>query len=117
MKRNSFIQIVGIVALLILTSVATLSASDSPPSDSPTYEYITIRWGGRDNTHIIRPNGEVEFVGSQLKNFKKPDRADDRSFYMNIVMNGLAREGWELAAMTSDDYVMKRAAKHQTAHE
>jgi hypothetical protein len=35
---------------------------------------------------------------------------------MNIVMNGLAREGWELAAMTSDDYVMKRTAiyKHST---
>jgi len=30
---------------------------------------------------------------------------------MNIVMNGLAREGWELTAMTPDDYVMKRIAK------
>jgi hypothetical protein len=53
----------------------------------------------------------VEFVANQLKNFKKPDRTDDRSFYMNIVMNGMAREGWELTAMTSDDIVMRRAKR------
>jgi len=27
---------------------------------------------------------------------------------MNIALNALAKEGFELAAMTSDDYVMKR---------
>jgi hypothetical protein len=41
---------------------------------------------------------------------KKPDRADERSFYLNIVVNALAKEGYELAAMTSDDIVMKRPA-------
>jgi hypothetical protein len=99
-----------VFAALLLVSQHSLAA-DSPAPAVGTYEYITIRWAGRDNTHVIRPNGEVEFVGAQLKNFKRPDRADDRSFYMNVVMNGLAREGWELAAMTPDDYVMKRAVK------
>src|SRR5882724_8554651 len=111
MKRNFFICFISIVTFLMIISALTLTAADSPIPTSATYEYITIRWAGRDNTHVIRPNGEVEFVGNQLKNFKKPDRADERSFCMNIVMNGLAREGWELAAMTPDDYVMKRLAK------
>ncbi len=109
MKIKVFAMVVACVALLLL--LQQTSAADSPAPNSITYEYVTIRWGGRDNTHVIRPNGEVEFVGAQLKNFKKPDRADDRSFYMNIVMNGLAREGWELAAMTPDDYVMKRTKR------
>jgi hypothetical protein len=111
MKRNSLFCIISIAALIFTASALTLAAADSPAPISATYEYVTIRWAGRDNTHVIRPNGEVEFVGSQLKNFKKPDRADERSFCMNIVMNGLAREGWELAGMTPDDYVMKRQIK------
>jgi len=110
MKNKLFAAAVALVALLLLFQHS--DAADSPaPTPLITYEYVTVRWAGRDNTHVIRPNGEVEFVGAQLKNFKKPDRADERSFCMNIVMNGLAREGWELAAMTPDDYVMKRAKK------
>jgi len=109
MKIKIFAVALAFIALLVLLQQTV--AADSPAPASTTYEYVTIRWGGRDNTHVIRPNGEVEFVGGQLKNFKKPDRADDRSFFMNIVMNGLAREGWELAAMTPDDYVMKRAKR------
>ncbi|MGN6554413.1 MAG: hypothetical protein ACTHLW_11920 [Verrucomicrobiota bacterium] len=113
MKRK-FLILFSAIAMFAATADLNMSAADPAPqivSPAP-YEYLTIRWSGRDNTHVIRPNGEVEFVGGQLKNFKRPDRADDRSFYMNVVMNGLAREGWELAAMTSDDYVMKRAVKH-----
>lgn len=109
MKIKLFAVVVASIALMLL--LQQTRAVDSPAPTAITYEYVTIRWGGRDNTHVIRPNGEVEFVGGQLKSFKKPDRADDRSFFMNIVMNGLAREGWELAATTPDDYVMKRARR------
>jgi len=73
------------------------------------YEYVTIRWGGRDNTHIIRPGGQVEFVRSELRRLEMPNNTHDRAFYMNTVMNGLVKEGWEFAGMTSDEIVMKRA--------
>ena len=86
-----------------------LHSADEAPADR--FEYVTLRWGGRDNTHVIRPSGNVEFLGSQLNKIKRPDRADDRSFYMNIALNALAKEGYELAAITSDDYVMKRRVK------
>jgi hypothetical protein len=72
-------------------------------------QYITIRWAGRDNTHIIRPGGKVEFVGIELRKVARPDRTDEKSFYMNIVMNGLTKDGWEFAGMTNDEIVMKRA--------
>jgi hypothetical protein len=74
-----------------------------------TSEYATIRWSGRDNTHVIRPGGQVEFVGPQLAKVKKPDRVDDPSFYMNIVMNALAKEGYEFAGISNDEIIMKRA--------
>jgi predicted RNA binding protein YcfA (HicA-like mRNA interferase family) len=75
----------------------------------PVYEYVTIRWAGKDNTHIVRPGGQVEFIGVELRKLTRPDRADERSFYMNTAMNGLSKNGYEFAGMTSDDVVMKRA--------
>ena len=59
----------------------------------------------------MRPGGKVEFVGPQLRGVTKPDRTDDRSFYMNVVMNGLSKEGWDFAGMTPDDIIMKRLVK------
>ena len=52
--------------------------------------------------------GEVEFVSLEFRKAKKPGRADERAFYMNLVMNGLTKEGFEFAALTSDEIVMKR---------
>jgi hypothetical protein len=71
-------------------------------------EYITIRWSGSENTHVIRPGGKVEFIGTELRKFKKPGNCDERAFYMNIAMNGLVKEGWEFLGMTSDEIVMRR---------
>lgn len=82
------------------------------PGHVQTFEYATIRWAGRDNTHIIRPSAKVEFIGNELAKVNKPSRVDDRAFYMNIAMNGLAKEGYEFAGMSSDDIIMKRAV-HQ----
>jgi len=74
------------------------------------FEYATIRWGGRDHTHVIRPGSHVEFVGDQLTRLSKPDRADDRAFYMNAVLNAMAKEGYEFAGTSGDDFIVKRSA-------
>ena len=104
--KNRIWTFFAILILVVGAVVLTLRAADTHPESH--YEYATIRWGGRENTHVIRPGGQVEFLGAQLKNFKRIDRADERSLCMNIVMNGLAQEGWEIAAMTADDIVMRR---------
>ena len=71
-------------------------------------EFATIRWGGRDNTHLIRPNGKVEKLRVLLERYPRPDGTDDRAFYMNVAMNAVAKEGYEFAGMTHDEIVMKR---------
>jgi len=99
----------SIIALTVLLLAgifaAKLFASDAKPV---AFEYATIRWAGKDNTHIIRPGGQVEFIGVELRKLPKPDRTDDRAFYMNLAMNGLTKEGYEFAGMTSDEIVMRR---------
>lgn len=92
---------VALVAVLVTRALA------QDQNLAPKAEYVTIRWAGRDNTHLIR-NGRVEFIGSELRKLPKPDRADERSFYMNVAMNGLAKDGYEFAGMTSDEIVMRR---------
>ena len=59
------------------------------------FEYATLRWDGPDNTHLIRPSGNVEMLDAKFAGVKKPARTDARSFYMNLAMNALAREGFE----------------------
>ena len=90
--------------------VSKLFAADAQPQSAP-YEYATIRWSGRDNTHIIRPGGHVEFIGPELRKMVRPDRADERSFYLNIAMNGLTKDGFEFAGLSNDDIVMKRVIR------
>ena len=58
-----------------------------------TFEYGTIRWAGRDHTHFIRPNGQVEPLGTILSKVKRPDRTDERAYLMNIAMNAVAMSG------------------------
>ncbi len=104
-------SVASIGALLLVVS-AVLLAQGNAAEERPRelIEYATLRWAGRENTHVIRPSGEVEFIGRQLTKIKKPDRADERSFYMNLALNALAREGYQLVAMTSDDYIVQRKA-------
>lgn len=107
--KNPKLVLAGCLIAISAVSTWFLVAAES---DGPArYEYATIRWDGQDNTHIVRPGGQVEFVGAELRKAKKPDRTDSRAFYMNLTMNGLTKEGYEFAGMSSDEIVMKRAAR------
>ena len=105
MKKNIAILTVVITAIL---GIYYFTAKGADTAGFQTYEYATICWGGRENTYLIRPNGKVEMLGSLLNKVQRPDRAGDRSFYMNVAMNAVAKEGYEFAGMTTDEIVMKR---------
>jgi hypothetical protein len=57
---------------------------------------------------LIRPGGKTEIIGEQLRSIERPDRVDERAFYLNLAMNGLVKEGYEFAGMTDDLVIMKR---------
>ncbi len=98
------------LSLVAFASVFVAKLLAAEPSSTPShFEYVTIRWAGLDNTHVIRPGGNVEFIGSELRKLRKPDRADNRSFYLNCAMNGLTKEGYEFAGISNDDVIMKKA--------
>lgn len=107
---NIRLAILGTVTLLCCLLGSYESAIAGSETNS-VCEYATLRWAGRDETHVIYPGGKVEMLGSKFKGVKKPERADERSYFMNLAMNALARQGYELVAMTPDDYVFKRVVQ------
>jgi len=105
MTTSRFLILTVLLTALLLGTFRN-DAADKPANAK--FEYVTLRWGGRDNTSIIRPDGTVEVTRTLFTQSRKPDRVDERSYYMNVGINALAREGFEVVAMTSDDVVMKR---------
>jgi len=104
--------VIALVLFSALTALAAVLIKSALAADAPglqSVEFATIRWAGRENTHLIRPNGQVEFLGSILMPAKRPDRVDERAFYMTIAINAAAREGFEVAAMTDSEVVLRRS--------
>jgi hypothetical protein len=102
-------KIIAGIGMVALVAVIAIRSFASEPLAATKWEYVTIRWDGRDNTHVVRPGGLVEFLGHELKKGPRNNGADERSFYMNMAMNVLAKEGYEIAAFESEEIVMKRA--------
>ena len=104
--KKFLLSAVAIVTLVLIFKTQTTTAAEQAASAST--EYATIRWSGRENMHLIRPGGEVEFIWSKLKSVKRPDRCDERAFYMNLAMNSLAKDGYQVVTLFNDDLIMKR---------
>jgi hypothetical protein len=99
------------LAVAIASAAYVVKLMAAEPVAPQHWEYVTIRWAGVENTHIIRPGGQVEFIGAELRKMPKPDKADNRSFFLNCAMNGLTKEGFEFAGISNDDIVMKRLTR------
>ncbi len=94
----------------MLSLIILVKAADATSTQVQKLEYVSIHWDGRDNTHIILPNGVVKCLGPQLTVISKPSRTDERAFYMNIAINSLAKEGYEFVGIRDNDVIMKRIA-------
>jgi hypothetical protein len=105
MKKTIAIIVMAVISVFTLFIWRAGAADDNA---FHAFEYATIRWGGKENTHLIRPNSSVEQLGPLLTKVPRKDRTDERSFYMNIAMNAVAKEGYEFAGMTNDEIIMRR---------
>lgn len=103
------------ITVLVVAACALVLAAVQPgktQAQAPLFqaeECLTIHWDGRDNFHVIRPNGKVEFLGKVLGTIQRPNRTDERAFYLNLAMNALAKEGYQFAGCAESDIVMKRS--------
>jgi hypothetical protein len=105
MKRKNllFLAVVLSIAMLLF---ARLRADEK--SGFQTVQFITLRWQGRDNSKVIRPNGKAEALRPLFEKFPRPDGLDERAYYLNIAINAFAVEGYDVAAMNNDEIIMRR---------
>jgi hypothetical protein len=114
MKKYPFLLSLAVLSVL---GLAALTASRAAVEPAPAlFQYASIDWGGdltapaRAHVYVVRPDGKVQFFDDQLTLGKVPEGCSQRTYFMNVVMNVLAKEGYEFASMTEDEIVMKKAA-------
>jgi hypothetical protein len=111
MKRFPTILIVALIGLLAFFAMhGTRAAPDSAPG---SMEYASVLWAGsRENMRVVLPDGKADLWGARLGRTTLPEGTEPRLYFLNYVMNALAKEGWEFAGVTDDQIVMKRGARH-----
>jgi len=107
MKRIHLLILLTVVSLSVIFWEFKVHAQGS--ANFQASEYGTIRWAGRQSTFFIRPNGKVEILGPLLAKAPRPEHIDERTFYMNVAVNAVAREGFEVAAIGPDEVLMRRS--------
>jgi hypothetical protein len=126
MKKHPVLLSLAIFCALGL-AVLTVSRAAVEPVPATTFQYATIECvpaggGGAVKVHVVRPDGKVEFYDDRLVPGKVPEGCSQRAYFMNVVMNLLAKEGYEFAGMEVpesgarigdlDLVVMKKAERH-----
>ena len=51
-------------------------------------------------------------LGPLLSKAQRPDKVDERTFYTQMAMNAVAKEGFEFAGLIPDGILMKRNLPH-----
>jgi len=114
MKKHTLLLSLAVLCLLGLAALTVSRAAVEPVPAA--FQYATIECGvsaaaGGGVTikvHVVRPDGKVEFYDDRLPPGKVPEGCTQHAYFVNTVMNLLAREGYELAGMTDELIVMKR---------
>jgi hypothetical protein len=77
-----------------------------------TAEYAMIQWWGNSNkTQIVWSDGHVDYLDHLLPGVAVPDRANERAYIMTLLINKLAKEGYEYAGMASGEEILMRRVK------
>ncbi|WCJ60006.1 hypothetical protein NXS98_02440 [Fontisphaera persica] len=79
-----------------------------PPAsqDAVRWEYAYFRFAG-DQTTIVWPDGTTQRV-IPFGGRRRPEKADERMWYITGGINILAAKGFEIAWMDEDDVIMRR---------
>ena len=76
-----------------------------------TAEYAMIQWWNSDKTQIVWSDGRVEYLDHLLPGLVVPDRANTRAYIMTLLINKLAKDGYEYVGMASGEEIIMRRVK------
>jgi hypothetical protein len=89
-------KLIPILVIAIgLVFIATKLFAQAPPAFGPLrYEYASIRHMGGEKTTVHWPDGKISKI-AEMTEAKRPKDSDERLWCLNMVMNLLAKQGYE----------------------
>jgi len=105
--------------LLLSISILAISSSLMEPraraADEGTADYVMIQWWN-DKTQIVWSDGHIDYLDHLLPGLEVPSHANGRAYIMTLLINKLAKQGYEYVGMTSgEEILMRRAARPNDA--
>ena len=105
--KASYLAIFGALGFVLLSGVErTAQAAPGAP------EYVVIQWDGERKTQVIWSDGHVEFLNTLLPGVTKPsDDVHERGYIMTLLVNKLAKQGYEYVGMTSGEEILMKKVR------
>jgi hypothetical protein len=111
MKKYSIVLSLAILCVLGLAALTATRAAVEPVAPV-SFSYATIQWEhNAREPYVVRPDGKVYPYGGILARESVPEGANTQTYFMNLVLNLLGKEGYEFAGITEHGIVMKRAER------
>ena len=105
MKKTSLIILGAAAALLCLLGTMLVHAQDKPARQQ--FEYALVKWDGPDKIQIFYPDRFENFRVFE-KGHVLPKNAHDEEYCVNLVINNLAKEGWQAIQLHSTRVLLQR---------
>ncbi len=106
MKNKTLVAITVVILAVWAEGTRFLHAQDKPVHQR--YEYALLKWDGPDRIQIFYPDKFDSFRVFEKGNVL-PKNAHDEEFCVNLVVNDLAREGWEPIQLHATRVMLRRA--------
>ena len=107
----------GLLMVLIVLGLSALCwtgwdrvAAQQKPA-AAKFEYALLKWDGPDRIQIFYPD-RFDYYRLFEKNPKPPKEAHDEEYCVNIVINNLAKDGWQPIQLHATRVLFQRAVGH-----
>jgi hypothetical protein len=91
----------SLVCAAVLTGPPIATASPSVVSGSG--DYAIIRFVGDHSTRVAFADGHIEYAQDLLAGLQRPNRVDNQAFQITMLINILAKRGYEYAGRFKGD--------------
>lgn len=96
------------IVVLSIGGSLLLRAQEKPGRQ--LYEYALLKWDGPDKVQVFYPD-KFDYFRVFEKGNTLPKNAHDEEYCVNLVVNNLAKDGWEPIQLHATRVMLRRQVK------
>lgn len=100
--------LVAAAVLLVCVGATLMTQAQDKPIPTARYEYTMMKWDGPDKVQLFYPN-KFEYFRVFEQGNKLPKNAHDEEYCVALVINKLAKDGWEPIQLHATRVLFRRA--------